>query len=119
MTAEGLHTGSMSIHPLPGAGDTKVGRRQHECVLYRDSLEERQYVLPFLKEGFESGEHCLFVCPESSVEDWTAEMKAFGIDVAHHLVSGALVIATAESGARRRSIRLPRPVSSGSTSTSS
>jgi hypothetical protein len=86
----------MTIHPLQGTGDPEVGRRQHTCLLFKNSLEEKQYVLPFLKEGLDSGEHCLFVCTEDSIEDWSAEMRAFGIDVDAHIESGALAIATGE-----------------------
>ena len=78
-----------------GTGGTQA-RRQHTCLLYRSPEEVRQYVLPFLMEGLNQGEHCLFVCPEDAVDQWSVDMQATGIDVAGHLESGALVIATGE-----------------------
>ena len=83
----------MTEHPKE-SGSGQGGPRQHACVLYRTPGELKQYLLPFLKEGLNLGEHCLFVCSEDAVDDWSIEMQAFGIDVREHLDSGALVIAT-------------------------
>jgi hypothetical protein len=72
------------------------GRRQHTCLLYQSPEELKQYLLPFIKEGLTNGEHCLFVCPADSVDDWSLELQAFGIDVIERLSDGSLVIATGE-----------------------
>jgi hypothetical protein len=47
-------------------------------------------------DGLTQGEHCLFVCAEDDVAQWSVDMQATGIDVPGHLKSGALVIATGE-----------------------
>ena len=83
-------------HDPMGAGNAPRGRREHTCVLYGTAGELKQYLLPFMKEGLSNGEHCLFVCLEDAVDDWSLEMQAFGIDVRMHLDSGALVMATGE-----------------------
>jgi hypothetical protein len=71
-------------------------RRDHTCLLYKNAGELKKYLLPFLKEGLDNGEHCLFVCSEDSVDNWSLEMQAFGIDVVRHLGDGSLVFATGE-----------------------
>ncbi len=85
----------MTQHSIE-SGNAQGGTRQHTCVLYQTQGELKQYLLPFMKEGLSNGEHCLFVCLEDAVDDWSLEMQAFGIDVRMHLDSGALVIATGE-----------------------
>ena len=85
----------MTQHPRE-SGSTQGGRRQHTCVLYKTPGELKQYLLPWIKEGIDQGQHVLFVCSEDSVDDWSIEMQAFGIDVRMRLDSGALVIATGE-----------------------
>ena len=86
----------MTQHPRESDSSTQGGRRQHACVLYRTPGELKQYLLPWIKEGIDQGQHVLFVCSEDSVDDWSIEMQAFGIDVRMRLDSGALVIATGE-----------------------
>jgi hypothetical protein len=71
-------------------------RSDHTCLLFRGLGQQKQYLLPFLKDGLTQGEHCLLVCPADSVDDWSLEIQAFGIDVRSYLDSGALVIATGE-----------------------
>ena len=70
--------------------------RRHACFLYRDENDQKRYLLPFLQQGLGNGEHCLFICPEDSVDDWVLEFQAFGIDVVGFRETGALVIATGE-----------------------
>jgi hypothetical protein len=77
---------------------------RHICLLYRDENDQKRYVLPFLQDGLNNGEHCLFICPEDTADDWSLEFQAFGIDVVGHRESGALVIATGEQW-RRNSFR--------------
>ena len=75
-------------------------QRRHTCFLYKDENDQKRYLLPFLQEGLKEGEHCLFICPEESVDDWALEFQAFGIDVVGFLETGALVIATGEEWRR-------------------
>lgn len=73
---------------------------RHACLLYRDQNDQKRHVLPFLQEGLRNGEHCLFICPEASVDDWSLEFQAYGIDVVACLETGGLVISTGEEWRR-------------------
>jgi hypothetical protein len=74
--------------------------QRHTCFLYREENDQKRYLLPFLQEGLRNGEHCLFICPEDSVDDWALEFQAFGIDVVGFRETGALVIVTGEEWRR-------------------
>jgi hypothetical protein len=76
--------------------DGQLAGHNHTCLLYANPAEQKQFLLPFVKDAMSRGEHCLFVCPEAAVDDWSIEMQAYGIDVRKHLESGSLVIATGE-----------------------
>jgi hypothetical protein len=75
-------------------------RHDHACLLYKDQNELKRFLLPFLQEGLRNGEHCLYICPEDSVDDWSLEFQAYGIDVVACLESGRLVIATGDDWRR-------------------
>jgi hypothetical protein len=62
--------------------------------LYEDLNEQKIVVLPFIKGGLKKNEYCLFVTNEKSIDDWSLELQAFGVDVKREVEKGALAIAT-------------------------
>ena len=68
----------------------------HTCLLYEDLNEQKGVVLPFIRDGLRKGEYCLFVTSERSIDDWSLEFQAFGIDVKAEIAKGALTIAKGE-----------------------
>jgi hypothetical protein len=64
--------------------------------LYEDLNEQKGVVLPFIRDGLRKGEFCLFLTSERSIDDWSLEFQAFGIDVKTELAEGALTIARGE-----------------------
>ena len=77
-----------------------VKRHDHACLLYEDQNDLKRFLLPFIQEGLSNGEHCLYICPDDSVDDWSLEFQSYGIDVVACLEAGHLVITT--GGAWRR-----------------
>jgi hypothetical protein len=64
--------------------------------LYEDLNEQKIVVLPFIKGGLQKDQYCLFVTSDQSVDDWSLELQAFGVDVKREIERGALTIATGE-----------------------
>jgi hypothetical protein len=58
--------------------------------------EQKQVILPFVRDGLQAGECCLFIAGERTLDDWELEFQAFGIDVAGQRQAGALVISAGE-----------------------
>lgn len=69
---------------------TKLG--QHFMFLYESNESKYTVSFNFLKYGLESGEACVYVCSESSVEEVEAAAMIFGLDIDRYSKSGALRI---------------------------
>ena len=65
---------------------------EHVMLLYETIEAKFKVLLNYLKFGLEKGEATVYVCSESSVEEVTAAMKLFGMDVAKLQKSGALKV---------------------------
>jgi hypothetical protein len=69
-----------------------LARGGHLCHLFRGWNDQKSVILPFVRQGIEAGEHCIYITSRQSIDDWCIEMQAFGIDVARARQSGALSI---------------------------
>jgi len=67
---------------------------EHLCSFYENKMEQFQIVLPFLKEGLDRGEKCLYVADENTVAEIKAGLLMHGVDVGRYLMSGQLSIIT-------------------------
>ena len=81
---------ALVAHPTVGESDDR-----HVCLIYEsDPAEQYPAILPFIREGLDGGERCIYVADDSRIDDLTAAMRAAGIDANAALVRGALLIWT-------------------------
>jgi hypothetical protein len=67
-------------------------RGSHSCHFFETLGEQKEVILPFFREGLQSGEACVYITCDQTVDDWCFEFQAYGIDVRDTLESGALEI---------------------------
>ncbi|QRV14911.1 MEDS domain-containing protein [Haloterrigena salifodinae] len=67
---------------------------EHLAVIYEDRDEQLAAVVPFVRQGLERGERCMYVVNENTRAEMTAAMKDGGIDVDAATESGALTFHT-------------------------
>ncbi|QSX00736.1 MEDS domain-containing protein [Haloterrigena alkaliphila] len=84
------------IEPIDGHHDT-----DHFALLYEDRDEQFAAVVPFIREGLERGERCVYVADDNTVDEVLEAMRARGIDVDAALESGALSVHTEDETYRR------------------
>jgi hypothetical protein len=83
----------------------------HVAHFYSSFSEQKEVGLPFLREGLDLSEHCLFTVCDHSPDDWYFELQAYGVDVANERQRGALLVldeAQTRSSGEFNSIRLAR-----------
>ena len=81
---------------MPGQ-NIAFDRGAHACLLYNTSNEQKEVVLPFVRDGLRNGEQCIYVADEQPVDEWRFELQAYGIDVQTELTNGSLVVCSGES----------------------
>jgi hypothetical protein len=59
-------------------------------------------VLPFVRDGLQTGEQCIYVADEQPVDQWRREFQAYGIDVEAEMMKGSLVVCSGESWRQAR-----------------
>ncbi|WP_137286289.1 MEDS domain-containing protein [Halorussus salinisoli] len=64
----------------------------HFALIYESQSEQFAAAIPFLRQGLERGERCLYITYENSREEVVAAMRDYGIDVDAALDSGQLSI---------------------------
>ncbi|WP_336345041.1 MEDS domain-containing protein [Halalkalicoccus ordinarius] len=79
------------VEPLEGH-DTN----DHLALVYETNEERFAAVVPFMQQGLEEGERCLYVVDESSESEVLEALRLGGIDVDAALESGALTIHSVE-----------------------
>lgn len=67
---------------------------QHACHFFEDFNEQKRIALPFIKEGLENGEYCIYVTSDQPVDEWYLELQAYGVDVDRERRRGALDVIT-------------------------
>ena len=73
----------------------------HYALVYTDQAEQFATALPFIEEGIERGERCIYVADDNSVEEVLEGMRAYGIDVDTALDAGQLSVHTEAETYRR------------------
>ncbi len=69
----------------------------HFALVYESREELLTSAIPFVQQGLERGEKCMYVIDESTREELEGAMRARGIEVDEALESGALVFETIEA----------------------
>nr|WP_222919729.1 MEDS domain-containing protein [Natrinema sp. SYSU A 869] len=66
----------------------------HFAHIYEDHAEQFETVVPFIREGLERGERCIYVADDNTVGEVRDAMRTRGIDIDTALESGALTVYT-------------------------
>ena len=90
-TLEGVHPRSES-GVSPEALEGREHRLDHLALVYETRKEQFDAVVPFVREGIERGERCLYIADENSREAVLAALRDGGVDVDGALESGALSV---------------------------
>ncbi|WP_320443097.1 MEDS domain-containing protein [Halosolutus halophilus] len=64
----------------------------HFALIYDSREEQLAAAIPFIRQGLERGERCLYITHENSRDEIVAAMRAFDIDVDAALASGQLSV---------------------------
>ena len=103
----GAESGLEALRQSPefrGPGDPPKDHdhaNDHLALLYEDRDEQFAAAVPFIRQGLERGEQCLYVADDNSREEVLAAMRAYDIDVDTALGSGALAVLTPADTYRR------------------
>ncbi|QRV15994.1 MEDS domain-containing protein [Haloterrigena salifodinae] len=73
----------------------------HFALIYKNRDEQFAAAIPFIRQGLEQGERCLYVADDNSKAEVLEAMRAYGIDVDGALDSGALSVHTEADTYRR------------------
>ncbi|ELY67521.1 MEDS domain-containing protein [Natrinema versiforme] len=68
----------------------------HLALLYETQAEQFATVIPYVKQGLERGERCLYIADENETGAVLAALRDAGVDVDGALESGALTMHTAQ-----------------------
>lgn len=103
--ASGLKDGLTDV--LEGRGSRELGRgknghghleghgsNDHLASIYERQKDQFAAVVPFIKQGLEQGERCLYVADDNTEEEVLEALREGGIDVGAAIESGALSIHT-------------------------
>jgi hypothetical protein len=79
--------------PIPFAG-SELSEERHVCAFFNSAEEEYRVLLPFIKDGFESGHKAVHVLNPSRCLDHVQRLTAAGIDASATERSGQLELRT-------------------------
>lgn len=66
----------------------------HICLVYDDFAQQMRAVVPFVKQGLERDEACLYITDDRSAESVKSALRAEGVDVDGQVAQGHLSFAT-------------------------
>ncbi|MDQ2049996.1 MEDS domain-containing protein [Natronolimnohabitans sp. A-GB9] len=88
---EGLRSSSAFHGPAEPLDDHEHAHaNDHFALIYESQAEQFAAVIPFLRQGLERNERCLYIIHENSKAEIKSAMRADGIDVDAALESGQL-----------------------------
>ncbi|WPB78306.1 MEDS domain-containing protein [Archangium violaceum] len=71
-----------------------MGQGDHLCLVYENSEEQWEAVIPYMAEGLARNEACLYVIDEHSLDEVRRAFIARGVDIDAHVRSGQFVFST-------------------------
>ncbi|ELZ23893.1 GAF sensor signal transduction histidine kinase [Haloterrigena salina JCM 13891] len=100
---EGRFDTSRSTFDIRGPIDPNEDHEHtdHFALIYEDRAEQFDAAVPFIEEGLERGERCIYVADDNTVDEVLAAMRSRGVDVDTALESGALSVHTEAETYRR------------------
>ncbi|WP_247002069.1 MEDS domain-containing protein [Halosolutus gelatinilyticus] len=97
---ESLRQGSEFRGPVE-SHDGHAHSNDHFALIYENREDQLASAIPFIRQGLERGERCVYVADDNSREDVLRAMRDYGIDVDAALESGALSVLTPADTYRR------------------
>jgi hypothetical protein len=73
--------GKAASEPIPFAG-SQLGATRHVCAFFRNADEEYRVLLPFIQDGFESGDRAFHIIDPKLRNEHLRRLASAGIDVA-------------------------------------
>jgi len=73
--------GKGASEPIPFAG-SQLGATRHVCAFFRNADEEYRVLLPFIQDGFESGDRAFHIVDPKLRNEHLRRLASAGIDVA-------------------------------------
>ncbi|WPB77461.1 MEDS domain-containing protein [Archangium violaceum] len=73
---------------------TRLGLGDHVCLVYERPEEHVEALVPYIRQGLERGERCVYVVDEHGVGEVAAMLEAHGVEVERERARGALVFLT-------------------------
>ena len=73
--------GKAASEPIPFAG-SQLGATRHVCAFFRNADEEYRVLLPFIQDGFESGDRAFHIVDPKLRNEHLRRLASAGIDVA-------------------------------------
>ena len=77
------------VEPLDGRDS-----HDHLALIYEDETEQFAAAVPFIEQGLERGERCMYIADENSKAEVLAAMRDAGVDVDVAMASGTLTLHT-------------------------
>ncbi|HEY2155153.1 MAG TPA: MEDS domain-containing protein, partial [Isosphaeraceae bacterium] len=68
----------------------KLKHGDHICLIYENPAEQMSVAVPFIKDGLDRGERCLYVTDDGTIEEVVRALEAAGVAVAQERQRGAL-----------------------------
>jgi two-component system, NarL family, sensor histidine kinase UhpB len=72
----------------------KLKHGDHICLIYENPVEQMSVVVPFIMDGLDRGERCLYIVDDRTIEEIVQAFEAAGVDVAQERQRGALRLVT-------------------------
>lgn len=75
-----------------GFGDFRFCWGDHVCAIYEDRAQQMEVMVPFMAEGLQAGQRCVWVSPPSSADLFRRSLAEAGADLLTLEASGQLLV---------------------------
>jgi hypothetical protein len=82
-----------------------IAQGDHACLVYeKDPAEQAEVIIPFLAQGLEAGERCVFVAGQDSLDWARRSLEYLGVDVSEEVLRGSLLLWSPDQWRKRGTI---------------
>jgi PAS domain S-box-containing protein len=74
----------------------KLKHGDHICLIYENPAEQLAVAVPFIRDGLDRGERCLYIADDCIIDEVVQALVAAGVDVAQKRERGALRFVTSQ-----------------------
>ncbi len=75
---------------------SKLKHGDHICLIYENLAEQMAVAVPFIMDGLDRGERCLYIGDDRTIDEVVQALEAAGVDVAQERQRGALRLVTSQ-----------------------